>query len=225
MSIGSTAVPWISAGLTFIAVLAALLKEDVQRCWRHPTLEPKIRLSAPDCLRVERLFFDPPRPPIRVLCYYFRIWVKNTGNTRAEKVQIFVSRLSQKQADGSFREMGSFSPMSLKWSYQDENPTIFADGISPDMGRHCDFFHIYAPTQKAITGSLPGAKQNWTLLELDLEAKATPESNLLLPGTYRFELKVAGSNSRPVSKTIEVKHTGVWYPTEERMFRDGIEIL
>ena len=231
MSAGSVASSWVLAGSTFLAVLVALFKDWALRIVRHPTLEARINLAAPDCHKTELLSFVPtqPQPVSRIPCYYFRIWVENTGKVRAEKVQVFVSRLLKKSADGSFQEVKSFLPMNLKWSHSQpfQTPEIFADGISPGMGKHCDFFHIIEPAIRAQTGApVPtGFNQNETILELDLEVSPATLSYLVTSGTYQFELKIAATNSKPISKIFEVTHTGQWFPDEPRMFTDGIGIV
>jgi hypothetical protein len=231
MSAAGVVASWVGAGSTFLAVFVALFKDAALRKVRHPTLKARIHLAAPDCHKTELLSFIPtqPQPVGRIPCYYFRIWVENTGNVRAEKVQVFVSRLLKKHADGSFQEVKSFLPMNLKWSHQQpfEKPEIFAEGISPAMGKHCDFFHIIEPAIRTQTGApIPtGFNQNETIIELDLEVLPATLSYLVTPGTYQFELKIAATNAKPISKTFEVTHTGQWFPDEARMLTDGIGIV
>ena len=161
----------------------------------------------------------------RANCYYFRLWIENTGNQRAEKVQIFISKVLRRHADGSFVEDKTFLPMNLRWSHSQSphlGPEIFAEGISPQMGKHCDFAHILDPKKRSVFGiDLQGVPQNKTILEYDLEIAPNTLSHFAPPGVYRIELKLASANMEPTTKTIEINHTGNWHDNEEKMFSDG----
>ena len=228
MSSGGFVASWVTAGATFAAVLAALFKEDFRKLWRRAALEVSVKLEAPHCHKttiqsiVSTGQFIGQWP-----CYYFRIWVKNSGNLRAEKVQVFASKLLRKHADGSFQEEVRFLPMNLRWS----NPQfpfapveIFADGISPGMGKHCDFFHISIPAMRngGFAPTLPNVPQTDTIAELDLEVSPNNLGHLVPPGVYRVELLIAAANARPVSKTLEINLTGRWFDDQAQMFADGI---
>ena len=69
---------------TFLAVVVALLKEDITGLWRRPKLKATLRPEAPDCHKTEfvtRLPSDIRRKP----CYYLRLWVKNHGKRRLRR--------------------------------------------------------------------------------------------------------------------------------------------
>jgi len=152
--------------------------------------------------------------------YHFRIWVENSGKSRADQVQVFVSRLFRRAADGTFREDRHFSPMNLKWSYGEE---VYAQGISPGMGKHCDFGRIVEPDCRSEVGDfIRGVASEQTIFSLITEWRSNTGSHLLAPGTYRIELRLAAANSRPVSQTVELTVSGNWFADEERMFQDGI---
>src|SRR5215475_3341078 len=112
MDIGTLA-QWTGAAATFTASLVALFKEELVRRWRSPKLTAMIRLRAPDCnktpihTRTEQGFrtFE---------CFYFRLWIENVGNQRAERVRVYASKLLKKHADGNFRDVEGFLPMNLR---------------------------------------------------------------------------------------------------------------
>lgn len=137
---------WGSMALTLLAVLVALFKEDIRSRWHRPRLTAKIALCAPDCHKTELVMQNPSSGQIlkRGDCYYLRLWVQNDGRERAEKVQVFACSLEKKHADGKFRKVPSFLPMNLRWSHT-APVQIYADAISPGMGKHCDFGHITDP--------------------------------------------------------------------------------
>ncbi len=110
---------WIGSIATILAVIVALFKEELIKIWRRPELEARIKLAAPDCHKTKMTPSDINTGRIveRPDCYYFRLWIKNSGHQRAEKVQVFVSKLFRRHADGSFVEEDSFLPMNLRWSH------------------------------------------------------------------------------------------------------------
>ena len=50
---------WAGVTVTFLAVLVALFKEELQRIWRKPELKALIRSTAPDCHKTEMTFTNP----------------------------------------------------------------------------------------------------------------------------------------------------------------------
>jgi hypothetical protein len=228
------AVAWgaISAIATVLAVIVALFKEDLVHLWRRPDLVVSLRLAAPNCHKTKITFQNPTTGQILGMadCYYFRIWVENKERQRAEKVQVFASRLLKKHADGTFQEEKSFLPMNLRWAHS-RPVEIFADGISRDMGKHCYLGHIYGPKVQAELGMsatpLPsrGIKEDRaTVFALDLEVQPNTGSHLLRPGTYQLELRVAAANASPVKKLFEITITGKWFTEEPTLFSEGIGI-
>ena len=115
--------------------------------------------------------------------------------------------------------------MNLRWSHSQFSPLgpeIFAGGISPKMGKHCDLGHIIDPSKRVAFGiNLSNVVAGKTILELDLEVAPATLTHLLLPAVYRLEMKLAAANAEPETKTIEINHTGDWYSEETKMFSDG----
>src|ERR1043166_2312710 len=108
---------WAGVCVTSAAVLVALFKDDLRSLWRRPRLMVKLRMGAPDCQKTEMAFSRLSGQFVaRGPCYYFRLWVENTGNLRADRVQVFVSRLLRRDAAGDFRAVTRFLPMNLKWA-------------------------------------------------------------------------------------------------------------
>ena len=129
-------------------------------------------------------------------CHYLRLWVQNKGNTRAERVQVFAAALSKRGADGSFNRVDGFFPMNLRWSYAPPDaPEIYADGISPDMGKHCDLGNVLHPATRVELGEtrkdVPVEK---AALVLALEVTPSTRSNIIPPGVYHLVLRIAAAN-------------------------------
>src|SRR3972149_450001 len=132
--------------------------------------------------------------------YYLRFRVKNSGNLRAELVEVYAAELLKRQADGSFKRQDWFLPMNLRWSHTGQP---FLDAISPGMEKHCDLGHILKPNMRAFfpaeeNPSL-GVGRDATLLSLDLQVQPFTMSHLLPPGPYRLRLPIAAANAKPAA--------------------------
>jgi hypothetical protein len=222
-----TLAQWVSACATFSAVLVALFWQDILRYFKRPKLQVEIKLSQPDCHKTKLSYQRAPGQAIQHAdCYYFRIWVENIGKSRAEKVQVFASKLYRKNDEDKYRETTSFSPMNLCWAHAQpgKGPEVFADGISPEMGKHCDLAHIIHPLhQNAIEPSIEVGFGE-AVLTLDLEVKPNTLGHQIKPGDYWLVLLVAAANCKPVTKMLDISFSGTWYDNETKMFSEGIVI-
>jgi hypothetical protein len=59
------------------------------------------------------------------------VWVDNYGKTRAERVQVFATKLHRQQADGKLVEDKHFLPLNLRWSHSEDHPKIAAGNVAP----------------------------------------------------------------------------------------------
>lgn len=225
-----TLAQWAGATVTLLAVLVALFKDEFLRWCRKPELHVSMVLASPDCHKTT-LTYVAQKPAVTCIaaeCYYLRIWVENVGRTRAEQVQVFATKLCRRNADGSFKEVEHFLPMNLRWAHGQQGthePEIFADGISPKMGKHCDLGRVVDPKyRKDVEDDLPTLATEDTVLALNLEIQPSTLSHLVPPGIYRLELRVAAANCPPVSHTLEITITGKWFSEQARMFSDGLGI-
>jgi len=205
-------VPLLAASATLLAVVVALFRESFFLWWRRPQLEARIEPKPPDCHATGIEVGDGTRKP----GYCFMLWVTNRGRGRAEKVQVFAPELTREQADGRFRPVPRFIPMNLKWSHMGG---IFSDGISPNMGQHCDLGSIAHPSVPWRPAFVPAPKV-W--FELKTEVKPFANSHLLEPGKYRLALRIAAANAKPIRQTIELTITGDWFDQDFEMFSKGI---
>ena len=223
---------WVAALVMFLVALVALFKEEIMKRWRRPILDLSLRVTPPDCYKTELRNFRPgPGENVQIPgfdkwhvanCYYFRFWVDNHGKTRAARVQVFATKLHRQVADGKFVEDKHFLPLNLRWSHSEDHPEVFAEGISPHMGKHCDLGRIIDPEKRADFADIEGFAKEKCLFELAVEFPSATRSHLLQPGVYRLGLKIAAGNVAPIDKTVELSVTGNWFDEEEVMFRDGI---
>lgn len=218
---------YLVAGFTFLlAVVAAFQSRIRARLW-HPNLDV-IRISGPPDSHKTRLTSRDPDGP-SADCYYFLFRVENSGNYRAEQVEVFAASLSRIKADGSYEPVSSFLPMNLLWSW---GAKPYLDALSPEMYGHCNLGHIVDPAKRhhfrgedpprrTVDEAIPDSK---ALLHLDVQFPSNTFCHLLQPGTYRLELRIASAATKPILRTIEINFTGEWYDDETRMLTDGIGI-
>jgi hypothetical protein len=207
---------WAGVLATSTAIMVALFKESIIRLIRHPRMTVNIEAKYPDCVRTP--VHDNEWKGSR---YFLRLWIANEGSVRADKVEVFLSQALVKR-DGDFSPVSQFTPMNLRWSYSDYNkPQITVDGISPGMKRLCDFGAVTDPEHPVLKSLTPDPTK--TRLSLQLEA-LQPATDWLLPGKYTFEVKVVGSNCKPVSRWINFHLTGVWSEGAEEMMSHGFVI-
>jgi hypothetical protein len=216
----------------FLVALVALFKEEIVKRWRRPILYLSLRVAPPDCYKTELPDLRPePGDNVQIRgigkwhvvnCYYFRLWVDNHGKTRAERVQVFATKLHRLGADGKFAEDKHFLPLNLCWSDSEDHPEVLAEGISPHMGKHCGLGRIMDPDKRADFADLEGFTNEKCVFELAVEFPSATRSHLLQPGVYRLELKIAAGNVAPIDKTVELAVTDKWFDEEEVMSRDGI---
>ena len=219
---------WVAAAITFFAVLVALFKDELLKSWRKPILNLSMHAGPPDCHRTKvfTTLFQPALTNVGANCHYLRLWVTNTGKTRAESVQVFVAKLLRRGADGSYAEVRGFLPMNLRWSHSEgERIEIFASGISPKMGKHCDFGHVVDPSYRVSFGhQLKSVPAEQTILAFDVEFLSASLGYLVPPGTYRAKLLVAAANCAPRAYTLEVTLTGKWFKDETEMYTQGLGV-
>lgn len=216
MEIGNAA-QWASACATTSAVLVALFKEPFTRWRKRPKLVAYLEAKRPYCVITPNQEKAAGGLPWSGWRYFLRFMIRNEGKSRAEKVEVFLRRVRRK-SNGTFVDVLEIPPMNFRWSYSDyDHPEIYADGISPDMGKLCDFVAISDPK----TPSLLPLGRPQCLLSLRLEA-LSPSTEWLPQGQYEFTVKVAASNCPPVTKVFHLHLTGLWDDNPEIMLANGI---
>lgn len=221
-----TLAQWLAAVGTIGAVLVALFKDPFDRWRRKPELGLCFRPYPPDCQKGVVVMPNGDRGD----CYYPRLLVKNSGRTRAEHVQVFAEKLMRRGSDQSFKDVEGFLPMNLRWTHDQGppgRPEIFAHGISPEMGKHCELGHVLDPPLRVrIDGpeNSPISKPDTTILCLALEVITSTTTHLIFPGEYRLQLRVAAANAKPITSMVEITNTGDWFTEENKMFTDGLRI-
>jgi hypothetical protein len=221
----STLAQWFAAVGTISAVLWVLFKDSIL-WWRKPRLVAASGKEIPWTHRTPIEVRDLNNGTLlwHGHCYYVRATVRNSGGTRAEKVQVQASKLAKLGADDKFADIQTFLPLNMKWSNSPPGGAATTlDGISPGMAALCDLVSVCDPAnphQRRPAGLPP----NTTVGQLQLEVAPLSNSDLLPPGTYRLTLRIAAANVQPIEKIFQFKHTGVWLQDDAEMLRDCLGV-
>src|SRR5579884_1710861 len=241
-------VPFTAAAATLLATLVALFKEDVVKLWRRPRLSLRMTLAAPDCVQMPVVVrYRPVGPPDMYTapssgsfgftpgveqeereerwtggCYFFRLWVKNTGHL-AERVQVYVDSISREMGDGHSELVTDFIPMNLRWADSpSENPLIF-ETINPAMGRYCDFGSVSEPSNPTEI-LRDGMRQGESTFNLQTQVTPNTLGNRLKPGKYTIRLLIAASNAKPKRFTVTLDWSGRYQADTSRMFGEAVRL-
>jgi hypothetical protein len=217
----------ISAGFTLLAVIVALFKEWFWEKIKSPKLDVKFEMHSPYCTKTLTVNQTTPQS---FYSYYFRMKIVNEGQRTANRVQIYLNKVSKKHSDGLYYEEEQFQPMNLKWSNPQKptDPELYAFQILPGMSKYCDLGHIFDPNFRQFYLNSPGicipGDPDTFLFELELEVQPFTGSHLMKIGEYILELIIAAENSKPLTKRVTLNFFGPWTLAENIMFNNGIGI-
>ena len=224
----STLAQWFAAFGTIAAVIVALFKEPLLAWRRRPRFDVMCTKETPWTVKTPMIAEGhvPVHGTViwRGDCYYVRAQVLNSGRIRAEKVQVFASKLAKLGADNKFADISTFLPLNMRWSNSPPGgAAAILDGLSPRMGAFCDIVSLCDPANP-LQARPQGMAPNLTVGQLQLEVEPFNGSHLLPPGTYRLTLRIAAANVEPIERTFEFKHTGTWLSDDTEMRRDCLGV-
>jgi hypothetical protein len=132
----SSLAQWFGAAGTIMAVVVALFKDPLRAWRRKPRLSAICTKETPYTSRTPIVVHDGKGVVLWTGdCYYIRAQVENSGKTRAEKVQVYASKLAKLGADNKFADVPTFIPLNAKWSNSPPGgASAILDGISAKMG-------------------------------------------------------------------------------------------
>lgn len=229
---------WLAPAATLVAVLVALMKEEITSLWRKPKLVPKLEPVPPYCSLMPLKFQRTQQSQSQGVfitgneldgeAYYVRLWVYNDSDYAARNVHVATTKLEKITVDDSWSPEPGFLPMNLKWSHSNpgKEVSVIIPQISPHTGRFCDVAEILNPnTRKEMGYTISGVEEGKVAVKLLQEVSPSNYGNFLKPvGKYRLEIQMAAENlTQPVSRTIEFNVTGDWFD-EQKMFRDGVGV-
>jgi len=212
------AVGTISAAVIALAIASW---QELRRRVIRPDLELRIAPTSPDCVKIPTL----SRQRITADAYYIRARVANTGNRRADNVEVYAAGLLRRQSDGSFTKEKDFLPMSMTWAHTED---IVLPAILPGAERYCGIASVFDPALRAKFPAqdreFPDVPREATILSLQTKYKVNDRNYLLPPGTYRLVLELAAENVRPIRYSLEITVTGKWFDDEAQMLDRGIDV-
>lgn len=219
----STLAQWAAAAVTFLAVLVALFKDPIREWWRKPKLVASCGNSPPHCIRTPYFVHDLIGNLLWTGdTYWVRAMVDNTGRTRAEKVQVSLSKLYYRPSvDENFSEITNHHfPMNLRWSHIH---TPILDGISQHMPALCDIIALCDPANPhwQVPANTP---PHTTVGRLQLEVDLPAEFHSLRPGSWKVILRIGAANAKPIEKTLLFSHTGEWRQNDGDMRRECLRV-
>jgi len=226
----SDAATWLAAIGTIALAIVAVFQDRIRRRLMRPKLELIVRVAPPECHKTSWNYpvavVDGPGGKTVVTqsapCYYFRVAIRNDGNTEAREVELFAAGLKRRRADGNLENVERFTPMNLLWAHFRQP---FLAVLSPKIPKVCDLAHVIHPSHaKSVGHELPDVPAGTPLLAFDLQVEPNMKGHLIGPGTYRLEVILAASNVTPKKYTLEIQFAGDWTEKEERMLTDGFRM-
>ncbi len=196
-----------------MALVIALWGEKIGRLFVRPKLSLKIHVNRPDSVSVRR---HTSSGASAGTAYFFRLAIRNRGNTAARDVQVFLESV-ERIVSSKPEKIAECTPMNLLWSNRGSAtlPTLL-----PEMPPvYCDLVHVEEP----MLGSGAGEKQDASLV-LDVEFPSNTGGHILSAGTYLVRIILAGANCRPRHYKLEVVFPGIWFAQEEEMFDVGFKM-
>jgi hypothetical protein len=212
-----------------LAAIVAIFKEPIQAFFFKPGFKVEIETRSPYCVKNTSTVFGMVVPKGERLVlwqgtiFYARLWVQNTGRTRAEGVEVFVTKVEQELLDGSYNAWDGFIPANLRWAHTNPEAPETRISMSPEMGRHCDLGAIANPECKTLK-ALPGVQKGQATFDLALEYPLPEDAQRLAPGRYRITLKVGAANTKPIERRVIVRIDGTWTEDVEEMFRKHLGV-
>jgi len=208
-----------------VSTTIAAFQSRIARLLVRPKLGLEVHAEPPDFHHT--LVSHPTSPGVSADAYYFNLRVRNTGNSRAEQVEIFVADVLAQQPDGAFRRVASFLPKNLLWSW---TLKPFLEALSPGMYTFCTLGHVFDPARRrefpgeALVNADEARLAGRTAFSVAVQFPSSKPSHILPPGTYRLILWIAAGNARKVEKRLELTLAGDWTTDEARMLAECVRI-
>ncbi|MEN6369742.1 MAG: hypothetical protein ABFD77_08610 [Thermotogota bacterium] len=216
---------WVLAIVAITSATIAAFQSRIARLLVRPKLGLEVHAEPPDFHHT--LVSHPTSPGVSADAYYFNLRVLNTGNSRAEQVEIFVADVLAKQEDGTFKRVASFLPKNLLWSW---TLTPFLEALSPGMIGFCTLGHVFDPARRrdfpgeALIDADEARLAGRTAFSVAVQFPSSKPSHILPPGTYRLVLWIAASNARKVEKRLELTLSDDWTTDEATMLSECVRV-
>lgn len=213
---------WVAIGTIFLGI-TAIFQDKIRNFWHKPILDLNFVIEPPDCHKTVLNYIRGGVVVDKASCCYYRLKITNFGRGSAKGVEVMITDKEIKQENGFFIKDNSFLPLNLLWSHYRK---VVIENIPPSLFKHCDFGHIVDPqhTNMETEGLMSVGAGIDTVLSLDLAQKPNTGSYIVFPGTYRFKITVASSNTKPITKIFELEYNGFWSDDEKEMLEKAIRV-
>lgn len=204
--------------VTALLKLADWLKEWFQR----PSLQIDCRTGPPWAVatkvRIEGI--EPIALVSKGVVHYFRVSVKNTGQTTAKACRLKLQRLWFVER-GLWQELTKWQPVNLTWSGQ---PDMVDRNLSPHEQEFCnlgyvpsEYLHSNVMNKNrrvlSIKGPEPGLGPGY--FYLDVQPSLDSYANAVPAGTYAFEVSAFSENGPTARAFLEM-----WFPGDHATMID-----
>ena len=213
---------WVAIGTISLGIVA-IFQDKIRDFWHRPRLNLDFIIEPPNCHKTILNYIKNEVVIDRAFCCYYRLKITNFGEGSAKEVEVMIVNKYIKQQNGLFIEDNSFLPLNLLWSHYGK---VVMENIPPSLFKHCDFGRIVEPQyrDREIGGLVEIDSGIKTVLNLDLAQKPNTGSHIVLPGTYRFKITVASSNTKPITKVFELEYNDFWDNNEKEMLEEAIRV-
>ena len=214
---------WLTGVGTLALAVVAIFQDSIRGWVYRPKFQASITTRPPDCIAIP---VSLQNGTFLADSTYIRLWVQNIGNAPAKNVEVYAKELLYRRADQSWEQVDAFPPMNLRWS---NSGIIYFPVIVPDMGEHCDLFHIVDPARRSdpnIGEENPrlNLTNRQTSMAFDLMASPNHKGHIVGPGEYCLKILIAAENTHPFERSISISLRGTWDADETRMLRDGVGV-
>lgn len=193
-------VSFISATITFFALVIALFKDDIREQWKRP----RINFSLPEKHTAEdtdsSLDSESGTETIKAKRYVTRIEIQNLGNLPALSCEMYLDKLEFIPKDTSISQNIECSSAPLEWNGTD-SPTII---IPPGGRKLLDIIEVTAPEKISTPDSAKTNNKTQLIIGTIPNAKDQPK------GKWIAKFSLYAQNHNPVSFEIEVEWNGIW---------------
>jgi len=205
----------------------AIFQEEIKRRWFTPELVIEFELNEPFCSKTPFYieWTDNKRRDRRVSteAYYFRIGVKNIGNTQARSCEVFLA--DQKEyIDGKWKRNKYFQQVRLRWDRGNpQEDVITYTNINPSPIRYLsDIGHIFKMQEEGLQeDEIPKFKEDCGKFHLEfLYGIGGYQPRQLEPNKkYKIKIIVVSENAKNAAQDFELLWNGEWRDDSKEMFK------
>jgi len=229
---------WFTGFATLFLAFVALFKDTVLLWIKKPEIDIKFELRPPDCFKCQIIHAIPKQIKDNVMgidkivfyMFYYRFRIINNGKSPAKNIEVTIRDIRKKKGN-SFDRIDFPLDDNLDWfssSLISGKPsTMHYTFIFPNTFKHCELGHIIDPSKRHLVSFENKPKlsdEDETIFSFNLMTRYHSLYHLIVPGTYRIKVLVAGENFKSLEKEYELEITGKWSEDEDKMLNEGLKL-